>query len=236
MKVLNEGLKKLGVLPLDERQLDMFKKYTQILLHYNQFMNLTRITDIDEIIVEHFLDSLSIVGMPILESAQEIMDIGTGAGFPGIPIKIYYPNKHMTLLDSQKKKVEFLDEVIDALNLKGIEAIHGRAEDIARDIKYREKYDVVVSRAVAPLPVLLEYAIPFLKVGGCFISYKGPNVYREVDKAQRAMEVLGAELIDVEEKEILNSDKTHMILKIEKTTKTDSRYPRRAGKPKKSPL
>lgn len=236
MYILNKGLERLGAPRLNARQIDMFSEYTKILLHYNQFMNLTRITQIDEIITEHFLDSLSIVNMSIIEDAQKLMDIGTGAGFPGIPLNIYYTDKDITLLYSQKKKIDFLDIVIDRLELESIETIHGRAEDIARDKAHRANYDIVVSRAVAPLPILLEYGIPFLKIGGHFIAYKGPNIDREIEDARNAMKVLGVEIVDVVEKNILNSEKTHIILVIKKIAETDKKYPRRAGKPKKSPL
>lgn len=233
---LREGFTKMGGSVLTDRQIEMFREYIEILLHWNSFMNLTRITDIDEIISEHFLDSLSIIGLPATEEASRIMDIGTGPGFPGIPLKIYYPEKDMVLLDSQKKKVDFLDAVVDKLNLEGIETIHGRAEDIARERGYREGFDLVVSRAVASLPVLLEYAMPFVRVGGTFIAYKGPNVYDEIKEAQNAMDLLGAEICDVKEVAVPYSDKTHILLIIDKITKIDNMYPRRAGKPKKTPL
>lgn len=236
MRKMRDGVGTMGGTVLSHRQIDMFKKYMEILLHWNGFMNLTRITEEDEIISEHFLDSLSVITLPMVQKANYIMDIGTGAGFPGIPLKIYYPQKNMVLLDSQKKKIEFLEAVFGDLGLEDVKAIHGRAEDIARERMYREEFDLVVSRAVASLPTLLEYAMPFVRVGGAFIAYKGPSVYQEIEEAQNAIKLLGAQIREVREVEIPYSDKTHNLLIVDKITKTDNIYPRRAGKPKKTPL
>lgn len=233
---MREGLDEMISSTITEGQLEMFKQYVEILLHWNEFMNLTRITEINEIISEHFLDSLSIADMSVVKDARRIMDVGTGAGLPGIPLKIYYPKKELTLLDSQKKKVEFLNEVVASLNLENVDTIHGRAEDIAREKVHRETYDLVVSRAVAPLPVLLEYAMPFVKVGGSFIAYKGPKAYKEVEEAQNALDVLGAQVHEIKDIKVPYSSKTHMLLMIGKVAKNDNIYPRRAGKPKKDPL
>ncbi len=236
MNMLRDGVEKIGGSTLTHGQLNMFGEYIDILLYYNRFMNLTRITDMDEIVIEHFLDSLSIINFPTVKGAQYIMDIGTGAGFPGIPLKIYYPNKSLTLIDSQKKKIEFVDKVIEKLKIKDISTVHGRAEDIGRQKEHRERYDIVVSRAVAPLPVLLEYAIPFVRIGGQFIAYKGPNIYKEIEEAKNAIDILGVKIDDVKEIKVPYSDKTHILLILNKITKTDKTYPRSAGKPKKSPL
>lgn len=236
MRKMRDGAQRMEGVTLSHCQIEMFRKYMEILLHWNSFMNLTRITEEDEIISEHFLDSLSIVTLPMVQDANDIMDIGTGAGFPGIPLKIYYPKKNLVLLDSQKKKVEFLQIVFEHLGLEEVKGIHGRAEDIARERIYRENFDLVVSRAVASLPILLEYAMPFVRVGGTFIAYKGPSVYQEIEEAKNAIELLGAQIREVREVEIPYSHKTHNLLLVEKVTETDNIYPRRAGKPKKTPL
>ena len=198
-------------------------------------MNLTAITEFSEVISKHFLDSLSIIKVyrPVNE---KILDIGTGAGFPGIPIKIAFPNTQLVLMDSLNKRVRFLDEVIEKLNLCNIRAIHGRAEDYGREIHFREAFDICTSRAVARLSTLSEYCIPYVKVGGNFISYKSGNLAEELKEAEKAIGILGGRLIKTEEFDLPNTDIKRSLILIEKTKKTPNKYPRLVGKPSKDPL
>lgn len=218
-------------------QLKKFDKYISLLVEWNKKMNLTAIVESDEIIVEHFLDSISILEEMTIENYHTIIDIGTGAGFPGVPIKILRPNARMVLLDSLKKRTEFLKEVSKELDLLDIEIIHSRAEDLARDEAYREKFDFVVSRAVASLNVLAEYSLPFAKVGGYFVSYKGPAADDELTEAGKAIELLsGQKHPFIKEIVVPFSHKTHKLVIIQKNTRTPKKYPRSPGKIKKSPL
>ncbi|MFU0801027.1 MAG: 16S rRNA (guanine(527)-N(7))-methyltransferase RsmG [Xylanivirga thermophila] len=235
MSLLVNGLDRWNI-HMDMEDIQKFEKYMDIMLEYNKRMNLTAITDPEDIIVEHFLDSLSILNTGILSKNSSIIDVGTGAGFPGIPIKIALPNTKMILLDSLKKRVDFLDHIVSTLELKEIGAIHGRAEEMGRMVEHREMYDMAFSRAVAPLNVLLEYCIPFVKVGGYFVAYKGPGAYEEIEGAQNALKILGAEVQRVFDVDLPYSEKTHKLIIVQKKTKTPKRFPRNPGKPKKSPL
>lgn len=219
---------------LDESQLENFFKYKDILKEWNAKINLTAIEDDKEIIIKHFIDSLSI--LPYLENSDKtLIDIGTGAGFPGIPVKIAYKNINITLLDSLDKRIKFLDEVIQKLGLSGIKTFHGRAEDYGMKKEHRETYDVVVARAVAALPVLLEYCLPFVKTGGIFIAMKGSNL-EEVGNSSKALKTLGGEVMDIKEIALPFSDMKRNIISVRKLRQTPTRYPRRAGKPSKEPL
>lgn len=235
MSLLVNGLDRWNI-HMDMEDIQKFEKYMDIMLEYNKRMNLTAITDPEDIIVEHFLDSLSILNTGILSKNSSIIDVGTGAGFPGIPIKIALPNTKMILLDSLKKRVDFLDHIVSTLELKEIGAIHGRAEEMGRMVEHREMYDMAFSRAVAPLNVLLEYCIPFVKVGGYFVAYKGPGAYEEIEGAQNALKILGAEVQRVFDVDLPYSEKTHKLIIVQKKTKTPKIFPRNPGKPKKSPL
>lgn len=220
---------------LDTKNIDKFEKYKELILEYNKHTNLTRITEDEEFNVKHFLDSLSLFKTDLFVKDKKIIDIGTGAGFPGLPLKLYNEDLDITLLDSLRKRIDFLDGVIEELGLKKIRAIHARAEEIARDSNYRESYDIAVSRAVANLSTLTEYSMAFVKVGGYFISQKGPEYKEELKSAKRAIELMGGEVKDVIHTPLPN-DIDHYIIVIKKVKATDKKYPRGGGKPRKSPL
>ena len=219
---------------LSEVQLEQFRLYYEMLVEKNKVMNLTGITDWDEVLEKHFLDSISLIRAVDLNQKLTVMDMGTGAGFPGIPLKIAFPNLKVTLADSLNKRVLFLQEVIDALKLEDIEAIHGRAEDLARDKKYREQYDLSVSRAVANLSTLSEYCLPFVKIGGQFISYKSGEIEEEVNASKSAVFLLGGKVKNIVKFELGESGRSFIV--IDKVKGTPKTYPRKAGTPSKKPL
>ena len=219
---------------INENQAKLFNEYMELLLEWNEKINLTAITQKDEIILKHFIDSLTI--LKYIQKNQIVIDVGTGAGFPGIPLKIVNSDLNITLLDSLNKRINFLNEVIDKLKLTKIEAVHGRAEDLGRDKKYRESFDVATSRAVANLSTLLEYLMPFVKVGGICICMKGPNIEKELEEAKKAIAELGGKLEKVDKIYLPNSDIERNIIIIRKVNKTKNMYPRKAGTPAKSPI
>ena len=219
---------------LTDTQLEQFRVYYEMLVEKNKVMNLTGITEWDEVLEKHFLDSISLIRAIDLNQKLSVMDMGTGAGFPGIPLKIAFPKLKVTLADSLNKRVLFLQEVINELKLEGIEAIHGRAEDLARDTKYREQYDLLVSRAVANLSTLAEYCLPFVKIGGQFISYKSGEVDEEVTSSKSAVFLLGGKIKDIVKFELGESRRSFII--IDKVKDTPKTYPRKAGTPSKKPL
>ena len=228
-----EEAKKINI-TLTEEQLEQFRIYYELLVEKNKVMNLTGITEWDEVLEKHFLDSISLIRAVDLSQNISVLDMGTGAGFPGIPLKIAFPNLQITLADSLNKRVLFLQEVIDTLKLEGIEAIHGRAEDLARDKNYRENYDLVVSRAVANLSTLSEYCLPFVKIGGKFVSYKSGDIEEEVAASKSAVFLLGGKTKDTVKFELGESGRSFVI--IDKTKGTPKAYPRKAGTPSKKPL
>lgn len=228
-----EECKKISV-ELSEKQLEQFRVYYEMLVEKNKVMNLTGITEWDEVLEKHFLDSISLIRVVKLDYEVSVMDMGTGAGFPGIPLKIVFPELKVTLADSLNKRVMFLQEVIDTLRLENIEAVHGRAEDLAKDKKYREQYDLSVSRAVANLSTLSEYCLPFVKIGGQFISYKSGEIEGEVAESKSAVFLLGGKIKDVVKFEVGESGRSFVI--IDKVKGTPKTYPRKAGIPAKNPL
>lgn len=226
-----------GHVVLTDAQLTQFEQYYEMLIEKNKVMNLTAITEREEVILKHFIDSLALAGyVKLWEKPYKIIDVGTGAGFPGIPLKIVFPNLQVTLFDSLNKRIKFLQEVIDALNLNKISAVHGRAEEGARDKAMREKYDFVVSRAVANMAVLAEYCIPFVKVGGYFIPYKTGTVEEEITQGKKAIQILGGKVEKVEKLMLPNSDISRSFVFISKEKQTPKTYPRKAGTANKQPL
>ena len=232
---LEEGCKELGI-TLDENQKKQFTDFYEYLIEKNKVMNLTGITEFQEVLIKHFLDSLACVKAVDMSRIKRIMDIGTGAGFPGVPLKIAFPHLEVCLLDSLKKRVNFLEETFQMLKLENITAIHGRAEEYAKNKQYRETYDLCVSRAVSNLATLSEYCLPYVKTGGYFISYKSGTVQEEVEQAQKAVKILGGKIQDVVYFQLPDSEIQRSLVVIEKIKATPGRYPRKAGTPLKEPL
>lgn len=228
---------------LSEQQYDQLMLYYELLIEKNKVMNLTAITEFEEVINKHFVDSLALAkvfgGQKNAEEAlsgKKLIDLGTGAGFPGVPLKIVFPKLHVTLLDSLNKRISFLNEVIEALSLEGIEGYHGRAEDYGRQKEFREQFDYCVSRAVANLSTLVEYCMPFVRVGGAFIPYKSGNITDELNQADKAIKVLGGQLREVKSFTLSETDIERSLVVIDKKASTKKAYPRKAGKPSKEPI
>lgn len=230
---LDSKMKKIGI-NLTQNQINQFYKYEKLLLEWNEKINLTRITDEQEIILKHFVDSLTI--QKYIKENTKIVDIGTGAGFPGIPLKIVNPDNEIALIDSLNKRIVFLNEIIEKCELKNISAIHARAEEIGHNKQYREQYDIVTSRAVAKLNVLLEYMMPLVKVGGKCICMKGPNIKEELTEAENAIKILGGQIEAVEEITLPDTDNERTIIVIKSVKPSPNKYPRKPGTPTNSPL
>ena len=234
---LKKDLNEFGI-ELTAEMEEQFLLYYNMLIEWNSFMNLTAITDFDEVLKKHFTDSVSLIrAIPDLgEKKYRMIDIGTGAGFPGIPLKIVFPNISVVLLDSLNKRVNFLNEVISKLQLTDITAVHGRAEDFAQNKEYRESFDLCVSRAVANLATLSEYCLPFVKKNGRFISYKSEKVSEEFEVSGKAISVLGGEYENQVTFELPDSDIYRNLFVIKKKSATPGKYPRKAGLPSKEPI
>lgn len=235
ISIFIDGCKELGLF-LSEEQLKQFIRYYEMLIEKNKVMNLTAITDFEEVIKKHFLDSLLIVQAADLTKVEKMIDVGTGAGFPGLPLKIVFPELSVTLADSLNKRVLFLEECIRELDLRKIDAVHGRAEDLGKNREYRENYDLAVSRAVANLSSLSEYCIPFVKKGGTFIAYKASEIMDEYKAAKKAIHVLGGESSEPALFTLPQTDLTRSFVIIKKVRETPGKYPRKAGLPSKEPL
>ena len=234
-KLLECGIKKLNI-DYTEKQMNQFMRYYELLVEKNKVMNLTAIIDLDEVMVKHFLDSVLIADIIDLSKYNYLIDIGTGAGFPGVPLKILFPHLKVTLVDSLNKRLKFLTEVINELGLENIVTVHGRAEDLGHNSSYREKYDLCVSRAVANLSTLSEYCIPLICQNGIFVSYKSSDSDEEVLSSNNAIKILGAEIINQKKVELPMSDMERNIIVIQKKKNTPKKYPRKAGTPSKEPL
>ena len=241
-KELFETIKKLNI-ELDKRQVCQFLDYYDLLVSWNEKMNLTAVTSFPDVCLKHFADSLSLIKLfdsfddfVNFFSGKTLIDVGTGAGFPGIPLKILVPNCKITLMDSLDKRIKFLNEVIAGLELEGIETIHGRVEDFAHDKTMRESFDISVARAVAALPVLSEYCLPFVKVGGIFIAMKSEKAGEELAMSNHALDTLGGTLKKNVSFNLLDSSLSRTLLLFEKEKETPKAYPRKAGTPSKKPL
>ncbi|MBR7015466.1 MAG: 16S rRNA (guanine(527)-N(7))-methyltransferase RsmG [Lachnospiraceae bacterium] len=228
-----EEIGRVGV-DISEIQAEQFYDYYELLVERNKVMNLTAITDFKEVVKKHFADSLTLLGIHNMDEVRNMIDVGTGAGFPGIPLKIVCPDVKLTLLDSLGKRVKFLEDVAKKLDLRDVECVHSRTEDLAGNSYYREQYDLVTARAVAAMNVLSEYCLPYVKIGGVFAAYKSGTIEEELAAAERAISVLGGK-VRVTEKFQLD-DMGRSIVLIEKNRKTPKSYPRKAGTPSRSPI
>lgn len=233
--LLIKGTAGLGI-SLTKDEVILYQKYIDVLLEWNAHVNLTAITDLDEIVVKHFLDSLAVLQSLPKGQGSSLLDIGTGAGFPGVPIKISGQKINVVLLDSLNKRVSFLNHLITELKLKDICAVHGRAEDFGHDENYRAKFDFVVSRAVAKLSVLAELCLPFARVGGLFVAYKGPKAEEEVMEAENSLGLLGGKVVKLEKVQLPGTEEERVLVFIQKEMDTPGKYPRKAGIPEKRPL
>ena len=221
---------------LSQEQINKFIKYMDLLKEWNKKINLTAIKDDIEIVKKHFIDSISIVKSGVLKDGMSLIDVGTGAGFPGIPIKIIMPKMRILLLDSLSKRVKYLNEVVTTLELKDIEVIHGRAEEYSKKPEFREKFDIATARAVANLSTLSEYCIPYVKINGFFIAMKGPSIDEEMQSGKNAFGSLGGKFVEIVKTEIPGEDFNHRIVVVEKIKKTDEKYPRKYAQIEKKPL
>lgn len=232
---LKEFLKSINY-DITTEQIEMFDKYYEMLVEKNKVMNLTAITEFDDVVEKHFIDSLAILAFIDFKKINNFIDVGTGAGFPGIPLKIMFPEIKAVLIDSLGKRINFLNEVKETLELNDIELIHTRSEDIAHNDTYRENFDLCVSRAVAGINVLSEYCLPFVMVGGIFVPYKSENCSEEIKAAEKALKMLGGSITEKKEY-LLGKEKAKRVFPIiTKINKTSNKYPRKAGVPNKKPL
>ena len=230
-----KALEKLNI-HLSDQQMEQFMKYYEMLVETNKVLNLTAITEFDEVIDKHFVDSLALIQVMDLNRPLKVIDVGTGAGFPGIPLKIAFPELEIVLLDSLNKRIHFLNDVIDTLGLEKISTIHGRAEDFGKNPEYREQFDLCVSRAVANLSTLSEYCVPFIQIGGHFIPYKSGKIQEELDSSRKAVDILGGKIENCVTYALADTDMERSLVVIEKVKATKKAYPRKAGKPSREPL
>jgi 16S rRNA (guanine527-N7)-methyltransferase len=235
MKQLTDALVSMG-LKYDEDAIQKFRRYMELILEWNEKVNLTSITEPEDFIKKHYIDSVAIGGFSQMENAQSVIDVGTGAGFPGVPLAILFPEKKFLLMDSLNKRIKIIEAIAQEIGLQNAAFCHGRAEELARKREYREQYDLCVSRAVANLAVLSEYCLPFVRVGGWFAAYKTETAEEELKESLRAIELLGGQYVENRQLNISGYDLDHRILMIKKVKKTLPKYPRKAGTPAKEPL
>lgn len=235
LSAFRQGCEQIGI-SLDENQEQKFIHFYEYLVEKNKVMNLTGITEFQEVLLKHFLDSLACAKVLDMSKINSFMDVGTGAGFPGIPLKIAFPHLEGCLLDSLRKRVNFLEETFELLKLENIKAIHGRAEEYAKNKNYREKYDLCVSRAVSNLATLSEYCLPYVNQGGYFISYKSGKIQEEIEQSEKAIRILGGKLENTVYFNLPGTDIQRSLLIIKKIKETPGRYPRKAGTPLKEPI
>lgn len=233
MKALTEAFEQLQI-PLEKDTADKFVGYMDGILEWNEKINLTAIKDRDEFVVKHLVDSILCAGFPEYKNSKSIIDVGTGAGFPGIPLAIISPDKDFVLADSLNKRLKVINDLTDRLGIYNVETVHGRAEELARNKNFRENFDLCVSRAVANMAVLAEYCLPFIRMGGHLLAYKGPDVNEELKSAEKAIKTLGGKVLRIETTPLQGYE--HNIVVIEKMKKTPAKYPRRAGTPVKEPI
>lgn len=234
-QIFENKLNELGI-ALTDKQKQQFDKFYELLVEWNKVMNLTGITEYEEVNEKHFVDSLSIVKAIDMKSVKSVIDVGTGAGFPGIPLKIAFPHLKVVLLDSLNKRINFLNTVIAELGLTDIKTIHGRAEDYAKQTEYREKFDLCVSRAVANLSTLSEYCLPYVSADGLFVPYKSGEIDEELENSKKAVKILGGKIENVVKFQLPGTEIGRSFVKIRKIANTNKKYPRKAGLPAKEPL
>lgn len=234
-EILKKAAEEYGI-SLSEIQLQQFDCYQELLVEWNQKMNLTALTEPKDVAIKHMIDSVSVYDEKWFSEGMSVIDVGTGAGFPGLPLKILCPSLKVTLLDSLNKRVKFLETVVSELGLSDIVCVHARAEEAARQKQYREKFDAVVSRAVARLPILAEYDLPFVRVGGFFAAMKGAKYEEEAEEAKKAVKLLGGGETVLREIKLPGLEDKRGIIYIRKEKRTPSVYPRKAGTPEKNPI
>ena len=221
---------------LNDKQMEQFNRYFELLVEWNEKINLTAITEPKEVAIKHMIDSITAYDEALFKDGATVIDVGTGAGFPGLPLKIFCPEIKLTLMDSLNKRIKFLQTVVEELGLKDVECVHARAEEGARNKKYRESFDLAVSRAVARLPILCEYCLPFVKKGGHFIALKGMQFQEEAEEAAKAIKVMGGSKTEIRPVKLPEIDDKRAVITITKTMPTPKAYPRKAGTPTKNPI
>ena len=235
MEALKKALELMGG-PSDEITVNKYQQYMEGVLDWNEKVNLTNITDPEEFVIKHFIDSIICIDYPEFEEAGKIIDVGTGGGFPGVPLAIAAPDKEFILMDSLNKRLKIIDELCGQIGIGNVTTVHARAEELAKNKAHREQYDLCVSRAVANMATLAEYCLPFIKVGGCLMAYKGPDAEREVEEARKALFLLGGQVEEIREGNLKEFGIDHKVVIIKKVKNTPSKFPRKAGTPAKEPL
>ena len=235
MEALKKALELMGG-PSDEVTINKYQQYMEGVLEWNEKVNLTNITDPEEFVIKHFIDSIICIDYPEFEEAGKIIDVGTGGGFPGVPLAIAAPDKEFILMDSLNKRLKIIDELCGQIGIGNVTTVHARAEELAKNKAHREQYDLCVSRAVANMATLAEYCLPFIKVGGCLMAYKGPDAEREVEEARKALYLLGGHVEEIREGNLKEFGIDHKVVIIKKVKNTPSKFPRKAGTPAKEPL